>query len=136
MNALESQLKIDEGYRNKVYLDSKGIPTIGVGRNLRDVGLFPDEIEMLLQNDIKRAQAACRAIFDNYATLPQDKADALANLAFNVGQKRLSGFKKMIAAVNDGDWVTAAHEATNSLWYKQVGDRAKRIVATLLSDDK
>lgn len=131
MTTLSTQLRIDEGIRPKVYLDSKGIPTIGVGRNLRDVGLFPDEIELLLQNDIKRAQAACRAIFDNYSTLPQDKADALANMAFNLGQTRLSGFKKMIAAVEIRNWPEAAAQAKDSDWYKQVGDRAVRICAIL-----
>jgi lysozyme len=135
MNNLESQLRIDEGYRNKVYLDSKGIPTIGVGRNLRDVGLSPDEIDLLLQNDIKRAQGACRAIFDNYDTLPQDKQDALANMAFNLGQTRLSGFKKMIAAVEKRDWKEAAAEAEDSDWYEQVGQRAVRICAILGSEE-
>lgn len=135
MTTLSTQLRIDEGIRPKVYLDSKGIPTIGVGRNLRDVGLFPDEIELLLQNDIKRAQAACRAIFDNYATLPQDKADALANMAFNLGQTRLSGFKKMIDAVESRNWKEAAAQAKDSDWYKQVGDRAVRICAILGSEE-
>ena len=36
IDRLISQLKVHEGVRNKVYLDTEGIETIGVGRNLKD----------------------------------------------------------------------------------------------------
>ena len=41
-----------EGKKRTVYLDSMGIETIGVGRNLRHVGLDDDEVLYLLNNDI------------------------------------------------------------------------------------
>ena len=41
---LVQQLTRDEGIRNKPYVDTVGKVTIGVGRNLSDVGLYPDEI--------------------------------------------------------------------------------------------
>ena len=51
-NRLIDQLRIHEGVEKTVYNDSEGIPTIGVGRNLRDRGLSDDEIDYLLSNDI------------------------------------------------------------------------------------
>ena len=53
------------------------------------------------------------------------------NMAFNLGITRLSKFRKMIAALEVGDYVTAGKEAQDSQWYNQVGARAERIVKTI-----
>jgi len=56
---LTAQLKIDEGVRESVYLDSEGYYTVGVGRMVDDRKggkLSEDEIEYLLDNDIDRIQ--------------------------------------------------------------------------------
>ena len=45
-----------EGKENFVYKDTKNIETIGVGRNVRDVGLDDDEVLYLLNNDIDRVE--------------------------------------------------------------------------------
>lgn len=131
---LRDDLKRDEGVRQKPYRDSVGIWTVGVGRNLDAVLFSDDEIELMLTNDINRALAACHSLFPKFDELPQDKQDALANMAFNLGRHRLSEFKNMIAAVNRNDWSGAARAAIGSLWYRQVGNRAKRIVDVFLGD--
>jgi len=43
--------------RLKPYRDSVGKLTIGVGRNLDDVGISAEEADVLLANDIAKAQA-------------------------------------------------------------------------------
>lgn len=50
------------------------------------------------------------------------------NMAYNLGITRLSKFKKMIAALEATDYLTASEEAKDSQWYSQVGERAERIV--------
>ena len=57
------QLKVHEGVRKFVYLDTEGIETIGVGRNLVDRGLSDDEIELMLANDIRDFQDEVEAAF-------------------------------------------------------------------------
>ena len=131
MSDLRLQLSNDEGKFNKPYVDTVGKTTIGIGRNLTDVGVSDDEIELMLVNNIKRARSCCASLFPAYATFTQDKQDALANMAFNLGMTRLRGFQHMIDAVNAGDWQEAAIQAKSSHWYIQVGDRARRIVAAL-----
>ena len=42
-NKLRALLTKHEGYRKYVYMDSVGVPTVGIGRNLRDKGLSMDE---------------------------------------------------------------------------------------------
>ena len=48
----------------------------------------------------------------------------LVNMAFNLGRGRLSKFKKLITAVNEGNWQKAADEMVDSRWYNQVGNRS------------
>ncbi|MGB2107678.1 MAG: hypothetical protein ACPHZ5_05850, partial [Candidatus Puniceispirillum sp.] len=58
---------------------------------------------------------------------------ALISMAFNLGQTRLAGFRRMRAAVNDGNWSGASAEALDSYWAIQVGRRAREIAALLRS---
>jgi lysozyme len=52
-------------------------------------------------------------------------------MMFNMGRPRLSKFKKMNAAVLEGDWKTAAVEGRDSRWYDQVTNRAERLMKRL-----
>jgi lysozyme len=56
LDITKAQLRVDEAVRAKLYKDSVGKWTIGVGRNLDDVGLRPDEIDYLLDNDVRVAE--------------------------------------------------------------------------------
>jgi len=52
-------------------------------------------------------------------------------MMFNLGRPRLSKFKKMTAALEMGDWKTAAIEGRDSRWYNQVGNRAERLMTRM-----
>ena len=52
----------------------------------------------------------------------------LCNMMYNLGYTRLSKFSKLKAAVNKGDWEKASIEMTDSKWYRQVPNRAERLV--------
>ena len=132
---LRSDLKHDEGVRDKPYLDSVGLTSIGVGRNLSHKGLRPDEIEYLFTNDIKEAEQELDRICPWWSGLPEPAARGLCNMLYNVGAPRLLGFKKMLAALESHDWDRAAQEAEQSHWSAQVGQRAKRI-ADLFRESK
>ena len=121
------QLKVDEGVKSTVYKDSLGIETIGVGRNLRDVGLSPYEINVLLENDIARSEQDCKALFPSFDTLSDVRKAVLLNMAFNLGRDRLRKFAFFCGAVMAQDWNRAAAEMLDSKWATQVGERAKRL---------
>ena len=112
--ALLRLLTRHEGRRCFPYTDTAGKLTIGVGRNLTDRGLSAAEIDLLLANDIALA-----------------RRHALVSMAFNLGQTRLAGFKRLRAAVRDGDWDRAAAEALDSRWATQTGRRADEVAALL-----
>ena len=132
---LEVQIKEDlvkhEGCKTEVYLCSEGLPTAGIGHLLLGVdGLeVGDDVPMeavleWFDRDYKEAVTDCCAIFLNFASLPDQVKRVLVNMAFNLGRHRLSKFKNMITAVNEGNWVKAADEMVDSRWYNQVGNRS------------
>lgn len=125
MNLIE-QLSRDEGRRNRVYTDTVGKLTVGVGRNISDVPFSDDEIDLMLANDIKRAQDGLSA-YPWYTALDPVRQAAVTNLAFNLGLHGLLGFPHFLAALAKQDWPTAASELANSVWATQVGARAARL---------
>lgn len=129
---LIAQLRRDEGERDKPYLDTRGNITIGVGRNLTAVGVDTEERDLMLSKDVDRAVAACRALVHNFDLLTDARKEALANMAFNLGFLRFARFRKMLVAVEEGDFESAAAEALDSQWSKQVGaGRSNRIADKL-----
>lgn len=128
---LAEQLIRDEGIRLFPYRDTMGKLTIGVGRNLDDVGITIAEARYLLDNDIVRAAAAVLARVPMSHRVDDIRRAVLVNMAFNMGIKGLMGFTKMLAAVEAGDWDTAAQEMRNSKWATQVGDRAERLAVQM-----
>ena len=49
-------------------------------------------------------------------------------MMFNMGRPRLTKFRMMKDAVDNGDWSEAADQMVDSRWYAQVGKRAERLV--------
>ena len=129
MKELLDQLKQHEGVRSHVYECPMGYLTIGVGRNVDPnggLGLSDDEIDYLLENDIRRCEKELDR-FSWFADMDVVRQDALINMCFNLGFTRLLKFKNMLAALAEGKYELAAAEALDSKWAKQVGQRAKDI---------
>jgi lysozyme len=49
----------------------------------------------------------------------------IVDMVFNLGIQKFKGFKRAIAAIEAEDWSMAATELQNSVWYSQVGARAR-----------
>lgn len=142
MNKLKlmADLERDEDNKLHVYVDSRsdsplawtdsngkrGIPTIGVGRNLLK-GIALDESHMLLLNDVESAEVDLLNRFPPFVGLSDTRQRVLANMCFNLGIERFLGFKKFLAAVQRGDWREAAIEMLASAWAEQVKSRATRL---------
>ena len=117
--------------RLKPYRDTAGKLTIGVGRNLDDVGVSDAEADVLLANDVARVMAGLDRDAPWWREMTEPRQRALANMAFNLGPSGLSRFVALLAALQAGRYAAAADEATNSLWARQVGARATRIAGLL-----
>ena len=126
MNLIE-QLKRHEGLKLKPYKCTADKLTIGVGRNLEDVGISEEEAEMLLQNDIQRATVQIQREFPWTTELDEVRFAALINFTFNVGIGTVGKFVNAMALLRDGNYDMAADEFLNSRWAKQVGQRAVEV---------
>ena len=127
MEGLREDLIAEEGVRLKPYLCPAGKTTIGVGRNLDDVGITQDEAMEMLDNDIERVKAQLAKALPWLETKSPDVQRAIANMTFQMGLGALLKFKKMLAALQARDYNAARREALDSAWAKQTPQRAKRV---------
>lgn len=121
-------LKRDEGVRLFPYLDTANPPrwSVGVGRNLSDVGISPDEVDYLLRNDIARAEAEARK-YPWYEGLDELRQAVVLSMIFNLGPQGFAGFKNTIASIARGDYADAASRMLQSTWAQQTKGRAVRL---------
>jgi len=127
MSRLIEILRRHEGVKNTLYKCTSDKWTIGVSRNLEDVGLSEEEIDMLLLNDIVRTKELMDDYIPWHRDLDQVRQEALINFVFNVGIGTTMKFKNAMAALEEHDYDTAATEMLDSNWAKQVGSRAEEV---------
>ncbi|ODN41151.1 glycoside hydrolase family protein [Piscirickettsia litoralis] len=123
---LIDSLKESEGVRFKPYRDTVGKLTIGVGRNLDDLGISDDEANYLLNNDIERVLDQCTSL-PYWLSLNDERKAVIAEMLFNLGLSGVKKFKNMSAALKENNFDKAAAEMLNSKWANQVGNRAVRL---------
>ena len=133
LKRLQEQLVIDEGLVLKPYRCSSNKLTIGVGRNIEEIGITKDEAMMLLANDIARVCGECKREFPWFEDLTPLRKEAIINLVFNMGMATFKCFRKTIAFIEAKDYERAGIELLDSNYAKQVGERSKR-VANMLAD--
>src|SRR3990167_2004489 len=98
------QLERHEGKRNKMYRDSLGIETIGVGHNLRDKAISDRAVEVIFDDDVNDVLRDLSREFPGYEELNEPRRWVLINMAFNMGVKGLLDFKNTLEAIKDGKW--------------------------------
>lgn len=135
LERLKAQLIVDEKFVPHAYQDSEGYWTIAIGRLVDKRlggGLTEEEGGYLLENDIKKSQFFA-SIYSWYGMLDEVRQNAIVNMMFNLGPGKFDLFKKMIAAVERKDWKEASTQMLDSKWAKQVGARAERLSAMMLT---
>ena len=136
----------NEGLLPKVYRDTKGNRTIGIGLNLEDKGnqkvianmgldlkeilagkeLKRDDIIKLYNHSLTQAFGDAQKFDPKFAKRPEPVKKAIVDMAFNLGLTKLKKFKKMKAALDADDYSAAADEMVDSNWYRQVKSRGPR----------
>jgi len=124
---LKEQLIRDEGIVLKMYQDTVGKWTIGVGHNLDDKPISRRAAEIILEDDINDSIASLKTKLPWTEQLDEVRKAVLINMAFNMGIGGLLAFKKMLTACKSGNFKLAAKEMLDSKWKDQVGQRAFRL---------
>lgn len=136
------QLKIDEGVVYEIYNDHLGYPTFGVGHLVLEsdpehgqpVGtpVSEERVKECFEKDLDIAISECQVLYgDAWDGFPGEVQEVLVNMLFNLGRPRLSKFKNFNKNILEHNWAGAAPEGLDSLWARQVGNRAVRLMDRL-----
>lgn len=138
---LRKELEVDEGIKYEIYNDHLGYPTFGIGHLVRDTDpeagaalgtpVSEDRVIEAFNEDVETVLSDCAILYDDFDDLPEEAQLIIANMMFNLGRPRLSKFKGMKAGVDARDWKKAADEMVDSAWYRQVPNRAGRLVTRM-----
>lgn len=121
-------ISADEGLRLHVYKDTRGLETIGYGRNVSATGegLRLSEAKQMAVNDCNYFYQSLSEKFSWFKDLDEARQIALVDMSF-MGLAHLYEFTHMLAALEAKEWDKASDELLSSEYAHEVGDRAKRI---------
>jgi lysozyme len=139
MDRLLESVKKHEGYRNKVYLDTLGKRTVGVG-HLCVEDFWEDDKEYeekflmeILEKDLSEAIKGTNDLMAEHGCMDiNEKAhEILIEMVFQLGKTGVSKFKNMWKALSELNYVGASYEMLDSRWAKQTPNRAKAMAKTM-----
>ena len=135
---LREQLEVDEGCVYEIYNDHLGYPTFGIGHLVTEsdpeqgqslgTAVSSDRVAEAFESDVQGVLRDCDILYPDFSSLPEEAQQVIANMMFNMGRPRLSKFAGMKRGVDARDWDAAADEMVDSNWYRQVTNRADRLV--------
>jgi lysozyme len=147
---IKEQLKIEEGERLFAYVDccgrawrscecpKKGKLTIGIGRNLEDVGISLAESAVLFEHDLARVRAELDQALPWWRQLDPVRQQVMEDLGFNLGvltpidTAKLLRFDTTLKLIEAGEYDAAADRLSGLPWAKQVqASRVARILGML-----
>ena len=141
IDELREEIAQAEGRVTSVYLDHLNLPTVGIGHLITEwdeehgkpVGtpVSEERVNELFAKDIEVTISECKILFENFDDLPDEVQKICANMMFNMGRPRFSGFKKFRAAIANRDWNECAVQMEDSRWHKQVTNRANRLISRM-----
>ena len=139
MDRLLESVKKHEGYRNKVYLDTLGKRTVGVG-HLCVEDFWEDDKEYeekflmeILQKDLQQAIRGARSLMEEHgcADINEKAEELLIEMVFQLGMTGVSKFRNMWKALAEKNYIGASYEMLDSRWAKQTPNRAKAMAKTM-----
>jgi len=135
---LREQLEVDEGCVYEIYNDHLGYATFGIGHLVTEsdpeqgqslgTAVSSERVAEAFESDIQSVLRDCNVLYSDFHNLPEEAQQVIANMMFNLGRPRLSKFAGMKRGVDARDWNQAADEMVDSAWYRQVTNRADRLV--------
>ncbi len=129
MDILEARIKKHEGFRQELYLDSLGNLTGGYGHFFYEGSRLPLEVcELLFKQDLANAiNEFSKLPLEYRRNLGKVRRRVIVEMIFNMNLEKVLKFKKMLAAIKKGDFVTASKEMLDSKWAIQTKGRAIKL---------
>ena len=122
---LEQLVAADEGLRLMPYRCSAGVLTVGYGTAFP---LTEHKAHLLLRHRLQGVLDQCERRFQWWSKLSPARQQVVASMGYQFGLNGLMGFRRMLAALERGDYDGAAREMLDSKWAKlDTPERAKRL---------
>ena len=141
LERLMESVKKHEGYRNKVYLDTLGKRTVGVG-HLCVEDFWEDDKEYeekflmeILAEDLQNAIKGARELKEEHSCTDIDEIaqEIIVEMVFQLGKNGVSKFRNMWKALAEKNYIGASYEMLDSKWAKQTPNRAKSMAELMKS---
>lgn len=135
-DTLKEKIKIHEGFRDIIYLDTLNKKTIGYGHLIVHEDKFvegkaypKEELEALFDKDFEKGWNLMIQFCEvnNLDSISDDAKEILCEMIFQMGYSGVGKFKNMIKALQNNDTKTASIEMLDSRWAKQTPNRAKEL---------
>ena len=135
-DTLKEKIKIHEGFRDTIYLDTLNKKTIGYGHLIVHEDKFvegkaypKEELEALFDKDFEKGWNLMVQFCEvnNLDSISDDAKEILCEMIFQMGYSGVGKFKNMIKALQNNDTKTASIEMLDSRWAKQTPNRAKEL---------
>ena len=139
MDRLLESVKKHEGYRNKVYLDTLGKRTVGVG-HLCVEDFWEDDKEYeekflmtILEHDLQSAIKGAKDLMQEHGCMDIDELaeELIIEMVFQLGKTGVSKFRNMWKHLSALEYASAASEMLDSRWAKQTPNRAEAMSAQM-----
>ena len=130
LERIKETLRVAEGFREKMYHDSLGIPTIGYGRNLLGRGINLQEAEAMLERDVNESVEIAQHI-PGYEMWSESQQEAVVEMCFVFGPGILNKWPNTFHAFEAGDWEGGIARIEGSMWMTQAPNRVKRVIEML-----
>ena len=133
-DTLFEDIKMEEGYRSSVYLDTLEKPTIGYGFLIDSLELQEDICQLILMRKLEKLIKTIKFNFKWFDDMPEKIQDVVINICYQLGVSGFSKFKKTIQFMKNKQWDKASVEMLDSKWAKdQTPQRALRLSETVKS---
>tara|TARA_Y100000034_G_scaffold112773_1_gene147078 strand:- start:318 stop:764 length:447 start_codon:yes stop_codon:yes gene_type:complete len=133
-DTLIEDIKMEEGYRSSVYLDTLEKPTIGYGFLIDSLELQEDICQLILMRKLEKLIKTIKFNFKWFDDMPEKVQDVVINICYQLGVSGFSKFKKTIQFMKNKQWDKASIEMLDSKWAReQTPQRALRLSETVKS---
>ena len=129
---LAGSVKLSEGFRDHVYIDTEGFRTIGWGHKVVHEDNFEDgktytkeELQEVFDNDLRKALGLARQLMEEFDVrdLPTTAQHTITEMVFQLGKSGVSKFRNMWKALQESNFIGASYEMLDSKWNKQTPNR-------------
>ena len=124
--SLIEEIKRHEGYSKKVYKDTLGYDTIGIGFLVSSLELDEDVCDTILERRLLSNEKVLQRKLTWYRKEPKEFQDILQNMYYQLGN-RLFNFIKTLHYIENQKYRAASIEMLDSLWAKQTSNRANQL---------